>query len=200
MQFGLARWVRPVETPKLKISGSLLRAVVKDSSSPVAWGYDKELPIYLGSGPFFRVGSDVSERDGGRPSGRGSKEDPDVPQGRPFVAMPPKPEPGPGEEGFQKPENYAWMMELYLPKVEDRPRVIVAMPKETASILLSGMLEGADDIAGKAVVVDSPLGKGHILLFANNPMWRMTTQGSYALLTNAILNFDHLNLGWPPKP
>ena len=81
----------------------------------------------------------------------------------------------------------------------DRPRVILAFPKESDTILLSGMLEGADEIAGKAVVVDSPLGNGHILLFANNPMWRMTTQGSYSLLTNAILNYDHLNMGWPPK-
>ena len=39
---------------------------------------------------------------------------------------------------------------------------------------------------------DAPRGKGHILLFANNPMWRQNTQGSYALVTNAILNWDHL--------
>jgi hypothetical protein len=37
-----------------------------------------------------------------------------------------------------------------------------------------------------------------VLLFANNPMWRVSTQGSYALVTNAILNFDQLGFGWPP--
>jgi hypothetical protein len=29
-------------------------------------------------------------------------------------------------------------------------------------------------------------------------MWRVNTQGSYALVTNAIQNFGHLGLGWPP--
>jgi len=44
----------------------------------------------------------------------------------------------------------------------------------------------------KPLVIDAPRGKGHILLFANNPMWRQNTQGSYALVTNAIMNWDHL--------
>ncbi len=201
IDFGLARWVQTVEARNLKARGSLLQTAVKDSSSPIAWGYDASVPVYFGGGPIFRLGIGGPGRpDSGRPTGRGSKDDPDVPQGRPYVATPEKPKPGPGEEGFQLPEDYPYYFEPYLPKVEDRPRVILAFPKESGTILLSGMLEGADDIAGKAVVVDAPLGKGHILLFANNPMWRMTTQGSYSLLTNAILNYDHLNIGWPPKP
>jgi hypothetical protein len=60
------------------------------------------------------------------------------------------------------------------------------------------MLEGAEEISGKPVVIDAPLGNGHVLLFAINPMWRVNTQGSYALVTNAIQNFGHLGLGWPP--
>jgi hypothetical protein len=40
-----------------------------------------------------------------------------------------------------------------------------------------------------------------VVLFANNPMWRHQTQGSYFLLFNAMLNYDHLNAGRPkPKP
>jgi len=45
------------------------------------------------------------------------------------------------------------------------------------------------------VVVDVPRGKGHIVLFANNPMWRQETQGSFFLLFNAMLNFDNLGAG-----
>jgi len=33
------------------------------------------------------------------------------------------------------------------------------------------------------------------VLFANNPIWRAETTGSYFLVLNAILNFDHLNAG-----
>jgi hypothetical protein len=45
------------------------------------------------------------------------------------------------------------------------------------------------------VVVDVPLEKGHVVLFANNPLWRGTTQGSYFLVFNTILHFDNLNAG-----
>ena len=76
--------------------------------------------------------------------------------------------------------------------------MIAAFPKRADAILLSGMLEGGEELAGKAVVIDAPLGRGHVLLFACNPMWRASTQGTYALVTNAIFNFDHLGLGWPP--
>jgi hypothetical protein len=33
------------------------------------------------------------------------------------------------------------------------------------------------------------------VMFANNPMWRHQTQGSFFLLFNAALNFDHLGVG-----
>ena len=200
VEYGFARWVKVVETPKLKATGSVLRASFVDRASPVAFGFDETVPVYFDGAPVFKVGVfDRPDREAGRPSGRGGKDDPDVPQGRPFVPTPERPKPAPGEEGFQLPEDLRLFYEPYLPKVEDRPRVVLAFPKEADRILLSGMLEGADEIAGRPVVVDAPLGKGHVLLFANNPMWRVSTQGSYALVTNAIFNYAHLGLGWPPK-
>mgnify|MGYP001018389357 FL=1 len=32
-------------------------------------------------------------------------------------------------------------------------------------------------------------------MFANNPMWRHQTHGSFSLLFNAILNYDNLGVG-----
>ncbi len=114
--------------------------------------------------------------------------------------MPDKSKPGPGEDGFQLPENFAIFVEPYVPKNEERPRVVLSFAKAADELLLSGMLDGGDEIAGKPVAIDSPLGKGHILLFANNPMWRVNTQGSYALIFNAILNYQNLvPAGPPPK-
>jgi hypothetical protein len=57
------------------------------------------------------------------------------------------------------------------------------------------MLAGGAELAGKAAVVDVPVGKGHVVMFANNPMWRHQTHGSFSLLFNAILNFDNLGVG-----
>jgi len=50
-------------------------------------------------------------------------------------------------------------------------------------------------------VIDVPVGSGHVLMFANNPMWRHQTQGSFFLLFNAALNFDSLNTerALPPR-
>jgi hypothetical protein len=63
------------------------------------------------------------------------------------------------------------------------------------------MLAGGSELAGAPAIIDVPLGRGHIVLFANNPMWRQETQGSFMLLLNAALNYDHLDTGrTPPAP
>ena len=77
---------------------------------------------------------------------------------------------------------------------DQRPRVI-ARWGDMNGLLVSGLLAGGGDIAQRPVVVDSPLDKGHVVLFANNPIWRGETLGSYFFVFNAILNFDNLNAG-----
>ncbi len=50
-------------------------------------------------------------------------------------------------------------------------------------------------MADHATVVDSRLGDGHVLLFSSDPIYRAETIGTYPLVFNAILNFDHMDLG-----
>ena len=57
------------------------------------------------------------------------------------------------------------------------------------------MLAGGAELAGKPAVVDVPVGRGHVVMFANNPMWRHETHGSFSMLFNAILNYDNLGAG-----
>jgi len=45
------------------------------------------------------------------------------------------------------------------------------------------------------LVVDGPVGKGHVVMFATNPMWRHQTQGAFFLLFNAALHYDNLGAG-----
>jgi hypothetical protein len=80
-----------------------------------------------------------------------------------------------------------------------RPRVVVRFAPES-ELFVSGMLAGGRPLANSPAVVDVPRGKGHVLLFANNPMWRNETQGSYFLLFNAMLNYDHLSAGVQAVP
>jgi hypothetical protein len=75
--------------------------------------------------------------------------------------------------------------------VADRPEVILRFA-EAKSLLLSGLLDKAGPIAEHAIVVDAHLGSGNVLLFGNIPIYRGETVGSYPLVFNAIMNFDHL--------
>ncbi|MGH9420895.1 MAG: M14 family zinc carboxypeptidase, partial [Thermoanaerobaculia bacterium] len=108
VQYGLARWIRVVEPQKLRAPGTILLASITDKKSPITAGYDDTLPIYYASTPIFRVGLTQQPGAESRPSGRGGKNDPDVPQGRPFVPLPERPKPAPGDEGFQPAKDAPW--------------------------------------------------------------------------------------------
>ena len=81
-----------------------------------------------------------------------------------------------------------------IPPLAARPRVVLRFAPEK-ELLVSGMLAGGSELTGKAAVVDVPVGRGHVVMFANNPMWRHETHGSFSLLFNAILNYDNLGVG-----
>jgi hypothetical protein len=73
-----------------------------------------------------------------------------------------------------------------------RAKVILKFHDKADSLLVSGLLAGGDEMAGKAAVVDAPVGKGHVVLFGIRPLWRWESQGSFALALNAIANWNHL--------
>ena len=192
IDYGLARWVKTVAPKKLRAPGTIIKSEVTERKSPITAGYDATIPVYYAAATIFKVGVRDDQHEESRPSGRGTRTDADVPQGRIFVPTPERPKPGPGEDGFQPPEDMPGNFAPFMPRVEDRPVTLVSFAKKADDLLMSGMLEGGEDIAGTPALVDSPRGKGHILLFAFNPMWRMNTQGTYALVMNAVMNWDHL--------
>ena len=77
---------------------------------------------------------------------------------------------------------------------DQRPRVAVRFADQR-DLLVSGLLDGGNDIAQRPAVIDAPLEKGHVVLFANNPIYRGETIGSYFLVFNTVMNFDNLNAG-----
>jgi hypothetical protein len=74
-------------------------------------------------------------------------------------------------------------------------RVVMRFGTDVNSMLLSGTLDDGESLSGRALAVDVPLGKGHIVLFALRPFWRWQTQGTFFLAFNAINNWDHLDAG-----
>ncbi|HYK87698.1 MAG TPA: M14 family zinc carboxypeptidase [Acidobacteriota bacterium] len=197
IDFGLVEGISIVEARQLQARGSVLSAEVVDKKSPITYGYDDKLPLYFSGAPVLNLVTGFGGRGGfgeffggapagGRETGRGSVNDPDVVQAR-ALFVPPKREEG--EDGI--PPEYREMARNLLPPEELRPRVLLRWAPEK-ELLISGMLAGGSELAGKPAVLDAPLGKGHILFFATNPFWRMETTGSYMLLFNAALNFDNL--------
>jgi hypothetical protein len=136
---------------------------------------------------------------GGRPTGRGTPDDPDVVQGRgPVEGTNLTPVPAPA---VVQPWQYAIPTEEALKRLpanvippKFRPRVPLRLDAQN-SLLVSGLLDGGGDIAQRPVVVDVPVGKGHVVLFATNPIYRGETRGTYFMVFNTILNFDSLDAG-----
>jgi len=200
--FGLASGVSLNQPPRLHVVGSLLRTKVVDDASPIAYGLRDSLAVYSDDGSSFSITNVLGARGGrfadsanARATGRGTTEDVDVPQGRfaldPRNDVPQRKPVQPWQAAPVTDEQMRSPLTIIPPAL--RPRVVLRF-SEQRDLLASGLLDG-NDVAQRPVVVDAPLGKGHVVLFANNPIWRGETIGSYFLVFNTIMNFDHLDAG-----
>jgi hypothetical protein len=66
-------------------------------------------------------------------------------------------------------------------------RVIARYPASPNDILLSGYLQGAEEIAGKAAAIDVPVGRGRVVMFGFRPQYRGQSYGTFRMLFNAML-------------
>jgi hypothetical protein len=200
---GMAPGVFVTPVAKLKVVGSVLQTRFVDRQSPIAAGYARdELAVYSAAGQSFTV-SNLTIGDQGlpvakdfqRPTGRGGPYDTDTPEARPPQLPPALPNPEPWQAtplNVEQMRNNPWLI-----PVGQRPQVILRFV-QADKLLVAGLLDGGDEMAERAAVVDARYGKGHVLLFASNPMWRGETIGSYPLVLNAITHFDRLDA--PARP
>jgi hypothetical protein len=202
IDYGITLGVSIHEPRQLQARGSIFNARFSDRRSPIAYGYDETLPIYFNQAPLFQIATLTGQGGGGgggggeaagpRASGRGSVNDPDIIQGMPQAAATPQSTPAtPGEERITDEQRRA-LGAFYTPP-NQRPRVVLRFAADEKNLLVSGMLAGGSELANAPAIIDVPVGRGHVVMFANNPMWRHQTQGSFFLLFNAALNFDSLN-------
>jgi hypothetical protein len=73
----------------------------------------------------------------------------------------------------------------------DKHEVLMRFPGGEKSVL-SGLFNGADDIKGRAAIVVTPDGKGEVVLFATNPVWRWQNVGEFRMIFNTLMNFKNL--------
>jgi hypothetical protein len=203
-----------------RVVGSLLRTKVVDDASPIVYGIPDNLAMYSNNGSYFTVSSTVGgggrggmgggipgggaaagARGGGssRPTGRGTQDDTDTVQGRPMyegsnlTPLPPPVQTQPWQYSLPTDEQLRRNPNNLIPP-QFRPRVALRFDNQN-TLLVSGLLDGGSDIAQRPIVVDVPVGQGHVVLFAANPIYRGETIGGYAMVFNTILNFDSLNAG-----
>jgi hypothetical protein len=195
---GLAPGVSVVQRKDARVVGSVLNSVFVAPEHAVAWGFGgAPLPVMSADGLAFNISNTLGRTStrmlmdpyAQRPTGRGTLDDSDVVQG----SKPAEPE--------ILPRPHPWEARpLDEDQMRNNPRVIPApfRPEvilrfsEAKTMLLSGLLDKAEPIAERAIVVDAHLGAGNVLLFANNPIYRGETVGSYPLVFNAIMNFQYL--------
>jgi len=155
IDMALTRRISIRQTRNLTVRGSVLRAEVADTTSPIVYGYPDTLAVYFNQAPVFQVNKNMGS--------------------------------------FRTPDWYkdeAWEKEV--------PRVVLNFAGK--DLLLSGMMQGGNELAGTPAVVDVPVGDGHVVLFANRPFRRWSTQGSHALVFNTMLHWNDLRTGWPERP
>lgn len=209
IQFGLSGGISIRQTQNLWARGGVFKADIADKTSPIVYGYDDSLGVYFSQVPVFGLGGGFGGGRGGmmgpggaaagRPSGRGDANDLDIPQGRPrdigkasvdeFRKTQPQGAgaPAEGRGGMAAPAG-------------PRSRTVMNFTRTVADLLISGGLDGGQELAGAPALVDAPLGTGHIVMFSFNPMWRHETHGSFFLVFNAMLNYKNLSPAPAPAP
>ena len=197
IETGLAPGVSVAARGDARVVGTILNTVFVAKDSPVAFGYGAGVPVISANGMAFTISNTLGNRGGRtlmdpyteRPTGRGSIDDSDEPTGRKITeaALLDKQQPWEAKKLNEEEVRNNFSV---LP-AELRPDVILRF-SEGKSLLLDGLLDKGSSLAEHAVVVDAHLGQGNVLLFGNNPVYRGETVGTYAMVFNAILNFQHL--------
>ncbi len=213
IDYGFTNGVSSSTARRLEVDGTLLRAKIVDDASPLVYGVPDNLAVFTKNGQALSVsymaggGRGFAGGGGGRggagggasrATGRGTPDDPDVPQGRPAsmeqgeFAAPERPRGTPWQPA--EPTEDQMRNPLNIIPVGQRPRVALRYADQR-DLFVSGLFDGGSDLAQRPVVVDDPLDKGHVVLFANNPIYRGETIGNYFMVWNAILNWDSLGVG-----
>jgi hypothetical protein len=208
-EYGLTSGVTVERPAQLFIRGSIVRANWGDRKSPLAYGYDSgDLPVYFNQDPVLNArGGGVPAEFAGFLGGGGP---PNAGLGQVVTPMatrlklsPLSPEDAPAERPqADEAAIFRQTARRFGVNLDEgaRPRVVLSFPQNPNDILLSGTIANGQFLSGRAALVDVPLGKGHVVMFALRPFWRWQTQGTFSLGFNAILNWNDLDAGRPePK-
>jgi len=103
-----------------------------------------------------------------------------------------------GHEDQIFPIKYGQGSQVFRVGVADEANVLARYVGGDDAVL-SGLMEGGSAIANRAFAVDVPNafnGKGRVIMFANNPIYRWQNHGEFNMIFNSIINWNDV----PPRP
>jgi hypothetical protein len=95
------------------------------------------------------------------------------------------------------PSKYTNGPLLQVPQ-DEQANVLMRYPGGDKSVM-SGLMRGADEIRNRPAIVDQPVGKGRVLLYATNPVYRWQNHGEFNMLFNALMNYNDIKAPEPKK-
>jgi hypothetical protein len=90
------------------------------------------------------------------------------------------------------PMKYVQGAQVYRVGIADQGNVLAQFVGGDDNVL-SGLMTGADNLRGRAFAMDIPNahnGKGRVLMFANNPVYRWQNHGEFNMVFNSIVNWN----------
>src|SRR5690606_34182887 len=97
------------------------------------------------------------------------------------------------------PIKYGAGSQVFRVGVADSANVLARYVGGDASVL-SGLMTNASNIANRAFAVDIPeayRGRGRVLMFANNPIYRWQNHGEFNMVFNSIINWNDVPTNKP---
>jgi hypothetical protein len=98
--------------------------------------------------------------------------------------------------GYDKttiPIRYANGPILQVPE-RDREKQVLMRYADNDDLAMSGHMRGSGDVKAKPAIVEVPVGKGKVLLFATNPCYRWQNWGEFKMMFNTIMHFNDLDV------
>ncbi|MBN3518985.1 peptidase [Algoriphagus lutimaris] len=142
--------------------GSVVTVKIKQSESPVLYGFPETFPIFRGNGPLYRV--DLKDRD--------------------MMLLQYGTKPLKDELAYQGPIMGKPDQEKVEEKKEESGKDV--------PYVRSGMVRNEQTIIGHGSIFKVPVGKGNVLAFTFDPLHRYLNHHDAPLVWNALINWNHL--------
>jgi hypothetical protein len=185
---GFVREMSSLSLGQLFHPGSVVRVKARRSNHPILNGYPETFHIFRGNGSLFSL----ARRDRGmmvlQYGTKPAKDEEEPKETGPMLGIPDTTRgdsaakrgvPGAGEG-----------VATTLPG--QVPRATAGGTEPRDPYVLSGMVRNEDVIVGQAAIIDAPIGRGHVIAYTFNPLHRYLNQQDFALVWNALLNWNDL--------